>query len=74
MKKHLTIVLALPSPYLGNCHVCPPPLTKILNETLHGVEYRNSGIILQMDWETNTSHAECGQLSGECSLLGACVY
>ena len=34
----------------------------------HGIEYRHSriaDIILQIVWETNTSHAECGQLSIE---------
>ena len=31
----------------------------------HDVEYRHSRVadILQIGWETNTSHAECGQLS-----------
>ena len=31
----------------------------------HDVEYRYSRVadILQIGWETNTSHAECGQLS-----------
>ena len=36
----------------------------------HDVEYRHSklcvvDVILQIDWETNTSHADCGQLSIE---------
>ena len=31
----------------------------------HDVEYRHSRVadILQIGWETNTSHVECGQLS-----------
>ena len=61
---------------MQSCHV------PVLKEH-HDVEYRHSrvaNIILQIGWETNTSQAECGQLSiysGESllsSLLGACAY
>ena len=48
----------------------------------HDVEYRHSRVadVLQIGWETNTSHAECensrssGKYSILSSLLGACAY
>ena len=57
-------------------------LTVPVPKELHNVEYKHSrvaDIILQVGWETITSHTVCGQLyySGEyllSSLLGACTY
>ena len=70
-----------------SCHesarLASKSLTIPIPKEHHSIELRNShiaDIILQVGWETNTSHAECGQLDPAVnilillSLLGACPY
>ena len=54
------------SSYRYSARLALKSLTVPVLKEHHDVEYRHSrvaDIILQIGWETNTSHAECGQLS-----------